>query len=134
MPDATSKSSDVYKIAICRVGNHPMTPFEIETGNSHPMLPAIYRPPGGGFETRSIKPIWIVGINGHIVNMAVTIQDLSPLLSAVLRHENSAAIAVNSHRPCPCRKVDPVWIAGINGQTIRSIDSHWKRNALPIFS
>src|SRR5689334_21105671 len=121
MPDASPERGHVDGIRIRRVRNYAMSPLEIKARYSRPVFPAIYRTPSRGFESGSIKEIWVSRINGHIINVAIAIKDLPPRPAGILREENPAAVTMHSSVPRPGGKVKPIWRKRIYGEAVRTI-------------
>src|SRR5438067_7819769 len=108
-----------------------MSPLEIESRNTRPMLTAIYRTPGGRFETGGVENFRITRINRDVVNVAVTIERLSPCLAAIIRNKNPSAVSVHPGGSCPRGQIQTVRRTRVNGQTIRSVYASGERHFLP---
>src|SRR5215510_6546311 len=84
VPNTSAEGGDVNRIRIRGIRNDPMSPLEIEPGNARPVFPAIEGPPGGGLESRGIEPVRIAGIDGHVIDVPVAVENLAPALATVL--------------------------------------------------
>src|SRR5215475_5145676 len=84
VPNTSAEGGDVNRIRIRGIRNDPMSPLEIESGNARPVFPAIQGPPGGGLESRGIEPVRISGIDGDVIDVPVTIENLPPAFAAIL--------------------------------------------------
>src|SRR3984957_10386073 len=102
MPHAPAEGRDVDLIAIQWIGNHSVSPLEVKSGNADPMQPAVCRPPGRRFEASGVDHIRVLRIDGDVVNVAILIEHLLPVLAAILREKYPSAIAVLPGRSTPC--------------------------------
>src|SRR5579862_2336781 len=94
MPHASSERCDVDLVAMDRIRNHSVPILEIESCNACPVEPTIGGPPGRRFKTGSVEDTRVLRINRDVIDMSVPIQHLLPVPPAILRQENSSAIAV----------------------------------------
>src|SRR5215471_426256 len=81
MPHAAAERRDVDLIVVKRIGNHPMSPLEVESGNTDPVQTAVRRPPCRRFKAGSVDHIGILRVNGDVVNVAIFVEHLLPALA-----------------------------------------------------
>src|SRR5207302_3341831 len=115
MPDASAESRDVDLVVVQWIGNHPVSPLEIESGNSGPMQTAVYRSPCRRLKACRIEHVGILRINRNIVNVAIPIEHRFPALPAILRQKDSSAVSVFSHGSSPGGTIDTIWRSQIDG-------------------
>src|SRR4029077_11895654 len=132
MPDTSAERCDVYLIGTQRIGNNPVSPLEVKSGNTRPVQPAVWRPPRRPCEPSRVEHIGVSRINGDVVDVAILVEHLLPALAAILREKNPSALSVFSGRSRPGGEEKRIWRFWINGQAIRSIRSLRQRNGQPM--
>src|SRR5262249_23992981 len=132
MPDAASKRRYVNLVAIQRIGNYPVAPFEVESRNAGPVFPTIPGKPRRGLESGGIKNVRIVRISRNVVHVSVTGKDAAPGETAVFREENASTITVGAGFSCPSSEIQPLRRAGIDCECVRPIHSIRKANGMPM--
>src|SRR5450631_4241171 len=98
MPYASAEGRNVDLIVVQRIGNHPMRPLEVKSGNTGPMQPAVCRSPGRRFKAGRVEHIGVLRINSDVVNVAILVEHLLPALAAILREKYPSAVSVFSGR------------------------------------
>src|SRR5215467_5541045 len=78
IPNAAAERRDVNLFGVLGIGDDAMPPLEIEARYARPVLAPIRGPPRGRFKSGSIQDVRVAWICGDVVNVAVTIEHLSP--------------------------------------------------------
>jgi hypothetical protein len=85
MPYATPEGSNENPVRIAWVGNHAVTPLEVEARDPMPGFTAIGGAPSGRLETASIENPRVPRVNCDVVDVLILGKDISPLMTAIDR-------------------------------------------------